>query len=132
MKFALVTLASALLLSACSFTTKEPRCELTYVEMNDGKALKLKQTAAVKVFRHKDGHYVYQALNIICDTPEQVKDTLQYVEGVITVHFGFKCMEKTQKEAIQALLDVGIPVEYSTIVNSRSDVPFVAKVISSK
>ena len=132
MKFALVTLASALLLSACSFTTKEPRCELTYVEMNDGKALKLKQTAAVKVFRHKDGHYVYQALNIICDTPEQVKDTLQYVEGAITVHFGFKCMDKTQREAIQSLLDAGVPVEYRTIVNSQSDVPFVAKVISSK
>lgn len=132
MKFTLITIASALLLSACSFTTQEPRCELTYIEMNDSKALELKQTAVVKVFRHKDGHFVYQALHIICDTPEQVKDTLQYVEGTITVHFGFKCMEKTQKAAIQALLDVGIPVEYSTIVNSRSDVPCVAKVSDKK
>lgn len=132
MKFSLITIAAALLLNACSFTTPDPRCELTPVSMNDRKALELKQTAAVKVFRHKDGNYVYQALNIICDTPEQVKDTLLYVEGNITVHFGFKCTDKTQREAIQALLDAGIPVEYRTIVNSQSDVPFVAKVISSK
>ena len=121
MKYSLITLAALLLLNACSFTTQEPQCELIPVKMSNSRALQLKQTAEVKVYRHKDGHCVYQALNTICDTPVQVKDSLQYAEGNITVHFGFKCTDKTQKEAIQALLDVGIPVEYSTIVNSRSE-----------
>ncbi len=80
------------------------------------------------MYRHKEGHNVYKALSTICDTPEQAKDTLRFVEGNITVHFTYKCTNATMREALQPLLDADLPVEHVTIVNSISEVPFVYKV----
>lgn len=89
------------------------------------KALRLKESAAVRVCRTADDGIAYLVNGyIVCRSAQEVREVLVCTEPV-AVHVTYLSTGKMISQAVQPLKEVGIPISYITTVNSFDAVPFV-------
>lgn len=94
-------------------------------EMPAAQALRLKESAAVRVCRTADDEIAYLVNDyIVCRSAEEVREVLVCTEPV-AVHITYLSTGKMMSQAVQPLKEVGIPISYITAVNSFDSVPFV-------